>query len=493
MHTYNKLCKYIAETYYLSSIGSILSWDSSVVMPKKSGVERAEQTSILTELIHNKLSSSELGDLIAAAKEEDLNQIEKTNLELIEKNYNHTKAISTELASEFSRATSLCELAWRQARHENNFPEFAKYFDKVLKLQREIAHIKAEKFGTSPYDALLDSYDPYRKSSTIDQVFSNLLQFLPQFIDEVIEHQKVHNNHIALTGSYSKDKQKQLGIICMEHFGFNFDAGRLDESMHPFCGGTPSDVRITTRYDEKDFISSLMGIVHETGHAIYQQNLPKEYITQPVGAAAGMTIHESQSLLIEKQLCKNRPFINWISKHIKDQFGNKQEFGADNLHKLINKVSRSFIRVDADEVTYPIHIIIRYNIEKSMIDGNLQINDIPQAWNDAMEKYLGIRPKNYSDGCLQDIHWPMGAIGYFPSYTLGAVMASQFYHTIKQSVDNLEDKIEQGNFKDLFNWLKDNVHCKGSIYKPDTLLENAIGGPIDIEIFKNYLKQKYLQ
>jgi len=279
----------------------------------------------------------------------------------------------------------------------------------------------------------------------------------------------------------------------MEALGFDFSRGRLDVSLHPFCGGTSDDVRITTRYEEDDFTSALMGVLHETGHALYELGLPKDWRYQPVGAAMGMSFHESQSLLIEMQACRSFEFLEYAEPLIKDTFqGVGPEWEIDNLYRLYTHVEKDFIRVDADEVTYPAHVILRYRLEKALVIGDLDPAELPGAWNEGIEQLLGITPENDRLGCLQDIHWYDGAIGYFPTYTLGAMTAAQLYDAALRANSDIPSQIAQGNFNPLLTWLRDNIHSQGSRWSGDELLTHATGEPLNADIFKRHLRKRYL-
>jgi carboxypeptidase Taq len=283
----------------------------------------------------------------------------------------------------------------------------------------------------------------------------------------------------------------------MKAVGFSLDKGRLDESHHPFCGGTSQDVRITTRYNEKEFVSSLMGVLHETGHALYEQNLPLEWLGQPVGIAAGMAIHESQSLLMEMQVCRSREFLEFatplIQKHLGPHVKNKSSLEPENLSRLLSRVKRSFIRVDADEVTYPAHVILRFEIERDLMENKLKINDLPEAWNEKMQSYLGLSTKgNDKDGCMQDVHWPSGAFGYFPAYTFGAVIAAQLFKTVAEKNPNVRGQITKGDFSILQSWLRTEIWQQGSRFSTMELVKNATGAPLTGAAFRAHLEKRYL-
>jgi carboxypeptidase Taq len=275
--------------------------------------------------------------------------------------------------------------------------------------------------------------------------------------------------------------------------GFDFQSGRLDVSAHPFTGGTPDDVRITTRYDEKDFARALMGVLHETGHALYEAGLPRDWRRQPVGNARGMVLHESQSLLMEMQACRGRAFIDFAAPHMRAAFGKSGPgWTADNIHRVYTRVAPGFIRVDADEVTYPLHIMLRYRLERAILAGDLELADLPGAWNDGMKELLGIVPPNDSLGCLQDIHWPDGAWGYFPTYTMGALAAAQLFAAARKAVPGLLDAIGKGDFAPLLAWLRKNIHGQGSIGGTDWILAQATGSPLGVGAFKAHLESRYL-
>ena len=293
-------------------------------------------------------------------------------------------------------------------------------------------------------------------------------------------------------GPFDSSKQRQLGLKLMTALGFDFNHGRLDVSLHPFCGGTPDDVRITTRFDENDFSSAIMGVLHETGHALYERGLPEQWRYQPVGEALGMATHESQSLLIEMQMSRSRPFLEFAAPLMRDAFdGSGPLWDTESLYSNLIRVEPGCIRVDADEVTYPLHVILRYRLEKQMITGDLPLADLPTAWNDAMESLLGIRPPSDREGCLQDIHWYDGAWGYFPTYTLGAMTAAQLYRAAMENEPAIASGIPKGNFAPLTKWLGKNVHSLGSSISADALVEKACGRPLDASAFIDHLKSRY--
>ncbi len=389
-----------------------------------------------------------------------------------------------------SLAGSKCEHAWRTQRGNNDWQGFEKNWAEVVTLSREEAKIRAEAKGVSAYDAMLDIYEPGTTTASLDQLFSDVKTWLPSMIDQAIEKQA--SGQIQLpNGHYPAEKQKALGLDVMKLLQFDFEHGRLDESVHPFCGGVPSDVRITTRYDEKEFVQSLMGIVHETGHARYEQGLPKAFAGTSAGQARSMGIHESQSLFFEMQLGRSPAFVDHLAQLATNYFqGN--EFKADNLAKIYTRVEKGYIRVDADELTYPAHVILRYEIERDLMNGVIKHTDVPELWNEKMKSYLGLSTEgNYKNGCMQDIHWTDGSFGYFPSYTLGAMYAAQFMAAMKQSVD-VDSVVRSGDLTPIFTWLSDHIWSKGSLLTTDELVKQATGETLNAKFFQAHLQARYL-
>ena len=480
----------------LGEAAAVLHWDMSAIMPVGGAEGRAEQLAELKAVRHGMLTAPEVGDLLDEAENEAegvLTGWQPANVREMRQRWIKATALSEDLVVALSKACSACETLWRTARADDDFASVRPALEEVLNLTREAAAAKGEKQGLSLYDALLDDYEPDGRAADIDPVFDALEAFLPDFLGQVLEAQAAKPEAIPPEGPFPEQTQKALGVQFMQALGFDFDHGRLDISLHPFCGGTPDDVRITTRYDEADFTSSLMGVLHETGHALYERGLPKTWRGQPVGDALGMSMHESQSLLIEMQVCRSQGFLGYAAPIMRSAFGgNGPAWDQDNLQRLYTRVKPGFIRVDADEVTYPAHVIMRYRLERAMIEGDMEIADLPGAWNDGMKKLLGLTPANDREGCLQDLHWFDGAWGYFPTYTLGAMTAAQLFDAAKTQVPEIEPGIAEGNFKPLFRWLKTHVHGKGSLLPAKELLIEATGKPLDPDIFKAHLNARYL-
>ena len=358
---------------------------------------------------------------------------------------------------------------------------------------RESAAAKAEALSLSPYDALLDQYEPGGRAADIDRLFADLAGFLPALLAEILDKQG--SPPPALSGSFPQATQEALCRQIMQAVGFDFNHGRLDSSAHPFCGGTPDDVRITTRYDESDPSRALMGILHETGHGLYERGLPSEWAGQPVGLARGMSLHESQSLLTEMLACRSGAFFEFAAPLIRAAFkadADDPAWSPEAFRRRATRVTPSFIRVDADEVTYPAHVILRYRLERAMIAGDLAIDDLPGAWNEGFKELVGLEVPNDSLGCMQDIHWYDGAFGYFPTYTLGAMTAAQLYESALVAVPHIPERVRHGDFTPLLGWLRENVHRKASSRSTSEIITEATGRLLDTDAFRRHLTARYL-
>jgi len=478
----------------LGDAEGMLHWDMAALMPPGGAEARAEQLAALKTVRHEILTAPEMADLLAGAEATpDLDPWQRANLREMKRIWTQATALSEELVEALSRAESACEMVWRRARAEADFKAVLPSLERLLDLVREGARAKSEKLGLGPYDALLNQYEPGGSADSIDAVFADLEDFLPPFLARVLERQAEKPAVHVPEGPFPASVQRGLGLQLMEALGFDFEHGRLDESLHPFCGGTPDDVRITARYDESDFTSGLMAVLHETGHALYERGLPKNRRGQPVGKARGMSVHESQSLLVEMQVCRSADFLTFAAPIMRAAFdGAGPAWETENLYRHYSRVEPGFIRVDADEVTYPLHVILRYPLERAMIEGGLEARDLPGAWNEGMKKLLGLTPPDDGLGCLQDIHWYDGAWGYFPTYTLGAMTAAQIYRAACDADPAIPAGIPKGDFRPLFAWLGEHIHGQGSLKTGPELLTQSTGRPLDASAFKAHLERRYL-
>jgi len=471
---------------------AILRWDQQVMMPPGAAAGRGEQIATLAEIAHGLLTEPATGELLDRAEQDEaagLGPWQAANLREMRRTWRHAVAVPAGLVTAFARATARADPVWREARRAADLALLREPLEEVVRLTREKAAAKAETLGLAPYDALLDAYEPGTGTREIDALFEPLAAFLADFVDVVLARQEAP---LPLAGPFPLAAQRALGRRLMQALGFDFAHGRLDESAHPFCGGVPEDVRLTARYDEADVDSALMSILHETGHALYNAGLPAAWRHQPVGEARSMAVHESQSLLVEMQVCRSRAFFGHLAPLLVEAFGGQPGFDPDNLHRRAIRVARSLIRVDADEVTYPLHIVLRYRLEKALVAGDLEVADLPAAWNEGMRELLGVTPPDDRLGCLQDIHWPAGAFGYFPCYTLGALLAAQLWQAAIAAEPEIVPAIGRGEFAPLLGWLRRTIHAQGSLHETPELERLATGRPLTLEPFLEHLRARYL-
>lgn len=480
----------------LSALGQalgMLHWDMAVMMPPGGAETRSAQLTALKLTRHELLTAPQVAEWLDAAESEPLDDPWKAaNLREMRRAWIHASVVAPDLLEALSTASTACQMVWREARPANDFARVAPHLEEVLSLAREVAAAKAAALSCSPYEALMDQYEPGVRARDVDALFADLSDFLPDLIETALARQAARPAPLVPEGPFPVEAQRRVATRLMEALGFDFGRGRLDVSLHPFCGGAPGDHRITTRYDENDFAQCLMSVLHETGHALYEMGLPEDWRHQPVGRARGMAMHESQSLLVEMQACRSREFLEFAAPLMREAFGAEgPAWSPDNLHRLHTRVERGLIRVDADEATYPAHVVLRYRLERAMISDDLAIRDLPGAWTEGMEELLQIVPPDDKDGCLQDIHWFDGAFGYFPTYTLGALAAAQLYEAARRARPEIPQAIAGGDFAPLLSWLRDNVHRHGSRETTEEILIRATGQPLGTRTFKRHLEARY--
>lgn len=474
---------------------SLLRWDAAVMMPRGSAEVRGEQLAALETEYHALLTAPKITRLLdrAQANAQGLEDWNVANLREMRRQRDHAIATPPTLISRLARATARAEVKWLEARAQNNFELFAPHLEEVVTLVRDKAALLGQALNLQPYDALVDEFSPGITTQDIDSMFKSLSRKLPSLVNEAIELQS-SQPLLPLAGKFSIARQRQLVHDVMKAIGFPFDRGRLDESEHPFTEGVPGDIRITTRFDPSEPFTGLLGALHESGHAMYDLGLPQDWRDQPVGRDRGMALEESQSLLLEMIVGRSRPFVNYVQPLIEKYFGvSSPEWQPENIYRHLNRVRKGLIRVDADELTYPLHIMLRYELEKRILGGELAIRDIPEAWNTFMEQRLGAKPTNDAEGCLQDIHWAVGSFGYFPSYALGAIIAAQLWDSLRGQLPQIDDEITAGQFGGLFRWLQENVHGLGAKVTIQELMKTATGKPVSAAASLRYLESKYLE
>jgi carboxypeptidase Taq len=489
--TYDLLCDRFRRIGAINQAAGMLSWDAAAMMPPGGAAARGEQLAVLAGLAHEKLKAPELAEWFEQAVTDDAWQA--ANLRLMRRAYLRATAVPGSLVEAQARANSACEKIWRVARKSADFALVRPHLEEVIRLVREEAQCLSPVLGLSPYDVLMDAHQPGILSADVAPIFAEYEAFLRDTLPKVEARQQTGPQPVLPSGPFPADRQEALCRSLSAAAGLSFDHARLDRSSHPFCGGTPTDIRITTRYDETDFTQSLMGVLHETGHALYERNLPAAYARLPVGGGCGMGVHESQSLIIEMQACRSDAYLTWLGPQLVAALGVAPELcTTENLGLIWRRVERGFIRVDADEITYPAHVILRFRLEQALISGELPVTGLPGAWNEGLQALLGIVPPDDSLGCLQDIHWYDGGFGYFPSYTMGAMAAAQLMAAARRDVPGLDAALAQGDLSPLTGWLATHVHGRGSLLGFNDLLREATGKPLDPKDFQAHLLTRYL-
>jgi carboxypeptidase Taq len=489
---YDALTAHYTRLYRYQHLAAIVGWDRSAMMPPKGNEARSAAVSELDALIHRTRTDARIAAWLAAAADEPLDAVARANLREIARDWRHATALPESLVAARTLAAARCEHAWRRQRPANDWPGFLENFREVVQLARTEAQCLADASGLTRYDALLERFEPGMRSAALERLFADLRGWLPALVEQVVAAQR-DDDVIAPVGPFPLERQRALARAVMTRLGFDFDAGRLDESAHPFSGGVPEDVRVTTRYRDDECVQALMATIHESGHARYEQNLPRAWLGQPLGRARSFGIHESQSLAFEMQLARSHGFAALIAPLLTEHLGAQPAFAPDNLHRLFTRVRPGLIRVEADELTYPAHVMLRYDIERALIEGELEADDIPALWDDKMHALLGLDTRgNYRDGCLQDVHWAAGAFGYFPSYTLGAMYAAQWFAALRRDVPDVDARIAAGELAPVFDWLGTHVWSQASRWETDALVRRATGTALDAGHFRRHLETRYL-
>lgn len=489
---YAELCRAHSRLYRYNHLAAIVGWDRNAMMPPKGNAARAAAEAELGALMHRARTDPRLADWLRQAETEPLTEIERANLREMRRDWRDANALPESLIEAKTLAGAQCEHAWRSQRPANDWRGFLENFREVVRLAREEAQLLADDTGLTRYDALMDRFEPGVRAADIDRIFGDVKQWLPDLIARAQAKQR-DEKVIAAAGPFPVATQRAMSLAVMNLMGFDFEAGRLDQSTHPFSGGVPEDVRLTTRYREDDFAQSLMGTIHETGHARFEQNLPRAWLGQPIGTARSYGIHESQSLSFEMQLARSPGFIGLLAPLVTEHFGDQPAFAAENLCRMFTRVTPGFIRVEADEVTYPAHVILRYEIERALIEGEIEAEGIPALWDEKMLTLLGLDTHgNFRDGCMQDVHWTEGAFGYFPSYTLGAMYAAQWFAAMRRAVPDLDARIAAGDLAPVFGWLEKNIWSQASRWETPELVRRASGEALNPAHFRAHLEARYL-
>jgi carboxypeptidase Taq len=490
--SYDALTHTFTRLHRLQHLQSIASWDQAANMPPRGNEARAAAMAEMSALLHRMRTDPQLAGELARAEDEPLDDTQRANLREMRREWRHSNALPEALVQRAVLANARCEHAWRSQRQANDWAAFAPNLREVLAIAREEAQALSQQLGMPRYDALMDRFEPGMNSAMVDVVFGELRRWLPPLIRRVTDQQS-RERVIQPHGPFPLAAQRKLCERVIRLLGFDFDAGRLDVSTHPFCGGVPEDVRMTTRFRDDEFLGSLMGTIHETGHGRYEQNRPRQWLGQPLSESRSMAIHESQSLSFEMQLGSHPGFVAQLAPLVAEAFGAQPAFEPDNLHRMLTRVKPGLIRVDADEVTYPAHIIARYEIERPLIEGEIEVDDIPALWDAKMAELLGLDTQgNYKDGPMQDVHWPSGQFGYFPCYSLGAMYAAQWFAAMRRATPDLDARIARGDFAPVFDWLREHIWHQGSRWTTEELARRASGEALNPAHFRAHLEQRYL-
>jgi carboxypeptidase Taq len=492
--SYSDLIARFKDYSLLSSCASVLGWDERTYMPREGAPHRAEQMALLARLAHEMLTSPRigrlLGELEASELVRDTESIPAVNIREIRRVYDRAVKLPKKLVEELARTTTQAQGVWQEARQKNDFAAFQPWLEKIVSLKRQEA--TAIGYADSPYDALLDEYEPGATTREITAVFAALRKELTPLVGAILDSGRKPRREL-LQREYPVERQQAFGREAAAAIGFDFDAGRLDTTTHPFCSGIgPGDCRITTRYNPRFFNESFFGILHEAGHGIYEQGLDPQNAGTPMGSAASLGIHESQSRLWENQVGRGRPFWEHFFPRARKTFPEAlRRVGMDDFLFAINDVQRSFIRVEADEATYNLHIILRFELEQALVSGDLKPADVPGAWNEKFQASFLLTPPTATLGCLQDIHWSMGGLGYFPTYTLGNLYAAQMMEQARDTLGDLDDDFRRGEFSRLKGWLNEKVHRPGQRYRAPELCRRITGKALSHKPLLTYLRGKY--
>jgi carboxypeptidase Taq len=489
---YDLLARSFTRLHHLDHLQCMAYWDQAAMMPAGGAEARASALAEVAALMHQARTDPALAQALAQAADEPLDDFQRANLREMGREWRAANALPESLVQRSQLATSRCEHAWRRQRPANDWAGFLVNFRDVVATAREEAQRLSQSSGLRPYDALMDRFEPGMTCARLDPLFADLRTWLPGLVQQVQVRQQ-GEPVLQPQGPFAVDAQRDLCLQVMQWLGFDFQGGRLDVSTHPFAGGVPEDVRLTTRYEPAEFITSLLGAIHETGHGRYEQGRPRAWLGQPVSLARSMAIHESQSLAFEMQLGRHPGFIARLAPMIGQAFGDQPAFAPDNLLRLVTRVRPGLIRVDADELTYAAHVMLRYDIERRLVEGDIEPDDIPALWDAGMAALLGLDTRgNFRDGPMQDVHWPEAMFGYFPCYTLGAMYAAQWFAAMRRDLPGLDAGIHAGDLSPVFGWLQGHIWQQASRWPTDELAVRASGEVLNPAHYRAHLEARYL-
>ncbi len=466
-----------------------LHWDQEVMMPEKGIGARSQQLSVVSGLRHDLLTSDELGDLIEDLEGKDISEEQEAVLREISREHRRAIKVPSELVEKISETSSNCLDRWKKAREEDDFEQVAPVLEELVELKREYA--EAIDPDEEPYKVLFKDYEPYIQFETMERILERLRENLTDMVEEIRASEPDIKTE-ALKGEIPPDKQMGVSRNLVEELGYDWERGRLDTSAHPFTAGNQFDCRITTRFDEDNLAEGLMASIHECGHALYELGLPQKHYGSPLGSSRDLSVHESQSRLWENNVGRSEAFWRYLLPKLKQQTDAFDDTTVQDCYESINQVKEdNLIRIEADELTYHLHIVLRFELERALINGEIEVEELPELWNRKMEELLGIRPDSDANGVMQDIHWYQGSLGYFTTYSLGSVLAAQIFNAAKQDIESFEQKIEDGEFEPLRDWLRENIHRHGQLYRTEELVKKATGEKPNADYFLEYVEEKY--
>ncbi|MBV9453906.1 MAG: carboxypeptidase M32 [Rubrobacter sp.] len=488
---YERLKDRLATISDLSSANGLLFWDRQTYMPEGGVAGRAEQMATLSRLAHEMFTDAEMNRLLGSSEELDPSSEKGALLRRVRRDHERATRLPAKLVAEIARTTTLAESAWVKAREESDWSLFAPHLQKIVRLQRETTEHLG--YDGHPYDALLDGYEPGARTVQLETMFEELKEGIVPIVRAIAGRAYEEDRTALLHGTFVEAEQEKFGKVVINAFGYDWERGRQDRAVHPFCiNFGPGDVRITTRFDKGWLAPALFGTMHEAGHALYEQGINPDYARTPLGGGTSMGLHESQSRLWENLVGRSKLFWSYYYTMLQKAFpGALSEVDLEAFYRAINVLEASSIRVEADEVTYNLHILLRFELEVALIEDELSVVDLPAAWNAKMKEYLDITPENNTEGVLQDVHWSNGLFGYFPTYAIGNVLSVQFFDEALKQRREIPIEMKEGKFSTLHIWLRENIYRHGSRYYPDELIERVTGRPLDTAPYLRYLKNKF--
>ncbi len=476
----------------IQSIGDVrelLHWDQHVVMPEKGITARSRQKSELAKIYHQKITSNELADILDDLEPEIHDREERANIREVKRQHERASRVSEEIEEKISQKESTTVDMWEKAREKDDFSVVAEDLQELVELKRKYAD--AINPDEEPYKVLFKDYEPYIKYETMEEILERLREELTDLLDQIKDAEDVEGR--AFRGKFEEDGQMRISRKIVDQMGYDWDRGRLDVSEHPFTLGNQFDCRITTRFDEENLAESIGATVHECGHALYELGLPQDLYGTPAGSSRDLSVHESQSRLWENHVFKSRSFLEYLLPELKDEFSEQfEDVSVEEAYRSLNRIDpENLIRINADEITYHLHIIIRFELERALINGDLEVEDLSEAWDQKYRDYLGIEAETELKGVLQDIHWYQGSIGYFPTYSLGSVLSAQIFRKAEEEIDGLDSKISSGELQPLRDWLNEEIHQKGCLFKTERLVEEVTGEKPTADYFIEYVQRKF--